>query len=160
MTDRTQLGKSVSAHEGFRALPYLDTQKRWTIGIGRCLETHPLSAEEWKYLLSQKLIVVSIAKGGADWLMWRELDACVKECEQFEFWPRLNNARRNVLVEMAYQMGIQKLKDFRNMLGALAAGNWSEAESHGLDSLWAKQTPDRARELMTQLRTGEFDGID
>ncbi len=80
-----------------------------------------------------------------------------------EFWPRLNAARQNALIEMAYQMGVEHEEAFRDMVAAIrvavASGrveDWALVEEKGFDSAWAKQTPDRARRVMDQLRTGVF----
>jgi len=40
---------------------------------------------------------------------------------------------------------------FMHMWAAIAAGQWAEAEREALDSVWAKQTPARARETAAML---------
>jgi lysozyme len=157
MTDIEQLERAVKEHEGFREHPYQDTRKLWTVGYGRCLETHPLTAEEFRYLLNQSLLAISLTEDGAEWLMFRELNTCESACENtFGFWNTLNAARKNVLVEMAFQMGLAKLCKFTQMIAHLQAGDHEQAAVEGLDSVWAMQTPARAEKLMTQLKTGQF----
>lgn len=158
MSHLDQLEKSVSAHEGFRSVPYLDTQQLWTFAKGRCLQTNPLTAEEWTYLLRTHAITVSISLQGADWLMIRDLQMCESDCARsFEFFPLLNDARQNVLVEMVYQMGIVSVRGFTRMIAALRAQRWTEAALEGLRSKWAKiDSPERARRLMRQLESGVF----
>jgi lysozyme len=146
---------SVSRNEGFRASPYLDTENLWTIAKGRCLETNPLSSAEWKYLLDHRLMTLSITLAGADWLMVRQLEAIEKECAHvFDFWGELDEVRREALIEMGYQMGIERLLGFRKMLAAVRAKNWPVVNAEAMDSRWAKQTPKRARELAEQLASG------
>lgn len=158
MTDAARLDASTLAHESYRAFAYRDTRNLWTFANGRCLETHPLSAAEWKQLLDNAWLSVSISKQGADWLMQKELLAVEAQLakDYASFWPRLNDARQNTLVEMAYQMGVDKEEAFHQMITAVREERWADAEAAGLDSLWAKQTHTRAVELMAQLRTGEF----
>ncbi|MGC8519956.1 MAG: glycoside hydrolase family protein [Steroidobacteraceae bacterium] len=165
MTDMTRLLAATSADEGFRATPYRDTQDLWTIGEGRCLETHPLSGPEWKALLDAGQISVSITHDGADSLMREQLLAIEAKlaADYRDFWAQLNDARQNALIEMAYQLGVEHEEEFHDMLGDIrialrlnTPGAWGAVRAAGLNSLWAKQTPARAVRVMTQLATGQF----
>jgi lysozyme len=152
----SDLLESVERNEGFRATPYLDTEQKFTIGIGRCLETNPLTGEEWKHLLETHQLSVSISKAGADWLMIRQLDATERECQRAfaDFWPELDEVRREALVEMAYQMGMERLLGFKKMLAAVRAKDWNAAQIEAIDSRWYRQTPERAKRTARQLATG------
>lgn len=164
MADLERLSESTDEHEGFRALPYLDSKNLWTFGKGRCLERNPLTVHEWRHLLNNSYLTVSITEKGADWLKWRTLNAAVYECmTAFPFWNKLNDARQNVLIEMVYQMGIGSLAlktgllGFTEMLKAIEAQDWQKAYREGLDSDWHRtDSPGRARKLMLQLRDGKF----
>lgn len=153
---RKDVLSSVSNNEGFRATPYRDTEELWTFAKGRCLETNPLSPEEWKYLLDHRLMTLSITLTGADWLMVRQVDATERECARvFDFWAELDDIRREVLIEMGYQMGMDRLLGFKKMLAAIRVKDWQSVEREALDSRWAKQTPGRATRLAEQLATGK-----
>lgn len=158
MTDFERLSKSTDDHEGFRSIPYKDTKDLWTFAKGRCLERNPLTAEEWKHLLDGSHIVVAITEQGANWLKWIELRARERDCQNsFSFWSRLNDARQNALIEMAYQMGMSKLKGFKKMLAAIESEDWQAAYLEGLDSQWHREdSPARAREVMLLIRDGKF----
>jgi lysozyme len=146
---------SVSHNEGFRAAPYKDTEGLWTFAIGRCLETNPLTSAEWKYLLDTHQLSVSISKTAANWLMIRQLDACEQQCMLvFDFWNDLNEVRQDALVEMCYQMGMERLQGFKKMLAAIRSKNWPVVNAEALDSRWARQTPERAKRTARQLSTG------
>ena len=54
-----------------------------------------------------------------------------------------NEARSDVLISMAYQMGVDGLALFRGMLTAVTQRDFDAAANAMLDSLWARQT--RAR---------------
>jgi len=150
--NRAALLDSIETHEGFRAHPYLDSRLLHTIGIGRCLETNPLSGHEIRYLLDNGHLTMEITRAGSRWLMDREVDTIVKTLvSELSFWPGLSSEAQNVLVEMGYQLGCQKLLNFRQMLGYLSRHDYSGAAAEGLDSAWATQTPNRARELMARL---------
>jgi lysozyme len=165
MTDFDRLEKSLRLEEGFGSEPYKDTKNRWTIGIGRCLETNPLSVEELVRLLNQKEIRIQITEVGAEWLAWRGMRDAAHLCENaFAFWPELNEARQNALVMMVYQMGLKSVCGFRRMLLAIEKaihdGDWQPVYDHGSDSDWFRtDTPERAERVLTQLVRGEFPAI-
>lgn len=150
--NRAALLDSIERHEDFRAHPYRDSLGLWTFATGRCLETNPLKPEEFAYLLASDHLTIGITKAGADWLLEREVDAIVKVLvAELSFWPGLSSEAQNVLVELGYQMGAQKLLGFKQMLACLSRHDYSGAAAEGLDSLWARQTPRRAQELMVRL---------
>jgi len=67
---------------------------------------------------------------------------------------RLGPARFEVLVDMAYNMGIHGLLGFHRMLAMAEAGNFEGSAAAGLESKWATETGQRAKDLMEQWRTG------
>jgi lysozyme len=150
------LETSVEIHEAYREHLYQDSKGLWTFAIGRCVETNPLTSGEWKYLADNGHIAVSITHDGAVWLMESQLQSIRGQCmRMFDFWPALSDARRDVLVEMAYQMSIQRLLGFHDMLEAIRLGQFKRAADAGRDSKWAREdSPKRAEELMTILERG------
>ena len=62
---------------------------------------------------------------------------------------------------MAFNLGMTKLKKFKNMLTAINAEDYKTAAKEGLDSRWAKQVYNRSKRLMDRLRdidvTDKFD---
>jgi lysozyme len=55
---------------------------------------------------------------------------------------------------MAYQMGVEGVQGFSKMIAALQVGDYPRAADEALDSLWAKQTPARARDVAQRLESG------
>ena len=58
-----------------------------------------------------------------------------------DVWRKMDNHRRNVLVEMMYTMGAKNMSSFRRMISALKAGDYEKA---ALEMQWAdadKETP-------------------
>lgn len=151
----SDLQESVILHEAIRAKPYKCPAGFWTFGVGRNLEANPLTGAEWKHLLDAGLITVSIANQGSLDLLDNDISACRAQCEKaFSFWPKLDEIRRDVLIEMAFQMGIAGVMQFHGMLHFIEQGFYASAAKEGLDSKWAKQTPARAKELMGRLEKG------
>lgn len=124
-------------HEGLRLKPYLDTTNKWTIGVGRNLSDSGISEDEAYYLLNHDVQRVS-----------RELD------QSLPWWRELSEVRRNVMVSMAFNLGITGLLGFREMLSAVEDGDYSGAARHMLGSRWAAQVGRRALELAYLMENG------
>lgn len=128
----------VKKHEGFRGVPYEDAGG-WSVGYGRNLTFNPLTPDEGEYLLQNDLHKVLI-----------ELQ------KELLFWNKLDGVRQEVLVEMAYNLGVAGLLRFKKMLTALDNGEWLEASYQCLHSRWAGQVGARADALACMLLTGEY----
>lgn len=74
---------------------------------------------------------------------------------------RLDPARRRVLQNMAYNLGVGRpggtkgLLGFKNTLGMIERGEYDRAAEGMLKSLWAKQVGKRALRLANTMRTGQ-----
>ena len=79
-----------------------------------------------------------------------------KVLDRFPWAADLAPARLAVLVNMAFNLGITGLAAFSRTLAHVAAGQYAEASTEMLASLWAKQVGNRAKELSRQMRTGEW----
>lgn len=136
------LVKQLRDEEGEVLSAYQDHLGYWTLGIGRLIDKRKgggITKEESAYLLSNDIAKVE-----------SQLDA------RLHWWRTLNDARQGVLIGMAFQMGIDGLLGFKNTLAMVHAGNYEGAASGMLNSLWAKQTPARAKRMSDQMKTGEW----
>jgi len=124
---------TLQIEEGFSGVPYPDADGQ-SIGYGTHL---PLTEWESELLLRWRIVVVQ-----------REL------ASKLAGYERLPVPVRNAVTLMAYQMGVPRLGKFRNMLSAIADGDYVRAAEEALDSRWAKQTPDRAQRVASLMREG------
>lgn len=67
-----------------------------------------------------------------------------------------NEPRKAVLIGMAFQMGLNGLLGFKNTLEMIRVGDYDKAAVGMLNSLWARQTPARAKRMAKQMETGEW----
>lgn len=128
--------------EGEVAHAYQDSLGFWTIGVGRLIDKRKggsLSRAEIAMLLDNDIQRVTVELSNA--LPWLQ---------------QLDDARRAVLLNMAFQMGPAGLLKFRRTLDLVRAGRWADAARAMLQSKWATQTPQRARRLARQMDTGEW----
>jgi lysozyme len=134
--------KMTKGFEGFRGVPYKDSNGNWSIGYGRNMKAHPYTEVE-----------------AAQWLE-RHLDEIQHEVlfreETRDIYLGLNEVRRSALVQMAYQMGFNGLVKFTGTLAKMKAGDYAGAAANIRGSLWYRQTRDRAEIMATMFETGEW----
>ena len=66
----------------------------------------------------------------------------------------LDELRLEVLYEMCFQLGFNRLSMFKKMLNAMREGDFNRAADEMLNSAWHKQTPKRCEELSKIMRNG------
>jgi len=134
-----ELVKSLRLHEGDRNLPYEDEGGILTIGVGHNLE-RPIS----KAAISQ--------------ILQDDIAEAVSELNRaFKGWDSHDSARQNVLVELMFNLGANRLKGFVNFWAAMGRKDYDAAALELLDSRWAKQVKEgRANRLAGIIRTGEI----
>jgi lysozyme len=108
-----------------------------TIGVGRDLSSYGVTSSESAYLLGNN-IQNTIA----------ELDA------QLSWWENLDPVRQRVMVNMAFNMGIEGLEEFPMFLAAMQAGNWTAAGQDMEQSHWWNEVGERAVRLQYMVLNG------
>jgi len=134
------LAQMLEAEEGRVAHAYQDHLGYLTIGVGRLIDRRKggrLTDPEIDYLLANDIAekTAEVLKA-LPWLM------------------QLDEARRAVILGMAFQMGTAGLLGFKNTLELVRTGDYKAAGRGMLQSRWAEQTPTRARRMAQQMETG------
>jgi lysozyme len=151
MLQNYDLIKSIKKHEGFSKYPYIDP----------IIVTYPeligISEEEMELIKKyfDKLRVTFgigftfITLSEADMVLQNRINNIKLELQnKLDYFDTLPKTVQNVLIEMAYQLGVNGLLKFKKMLSYIKEGNYINAAKEGLNSKWARQTPKRAKELM------------
>ena len=134
MIDKYTIANILREDEGYRQLPYHDTQGVLTIGIGRNLRDKGLSEEEAEYLLKN------------------DIEEAEADCErEFLFWHGLHPDAQMVLVCLAFNMGINGLRNFTKMLKHLERKEYESAADELEDSRWAHQVGFARKTRMAQM---------
>ncbi len=139
--NRDRVKESIKKHEGFSLECYNDTEGHPTVGWGHLLREpldHPITEKQAE--------------------LWFEADfaEAVEDakavCETKEVpWHALSDARKEVLVEMAFNLGRTRLSKFNRAFAALSYMNWPEAARELMDSKWANQVGNRAVTLAAKM---------
>lgn len=155
MIDMNEKIQRLVMHEGCELMPYTCPAGYLTIGVGRNLETNPLTEEEKRACGDY---MHGITKNAAFLLLRNDIKRVTKECSEcIPFWNQLDDERKYALFDMNFQLGLDGLLGFKKMLKAMGAGNFEEASEHCLDSKYAKlDTPTRAKRIAETIRTGRF----
>lgn len=134
------LKQQLEKDEGRSKFVYLDTLGFKTIGIGKLVDSRKgggLSDSEIDFIFNNSVKTATEGlQRGAAWTV------------------QLDEVRRNALVNMTFQMGVEGVMAFRKMLAAMQAGNWEQAYREAKNSKWAQQTPLRAERIARQILTG------
>jgi len=125
--------------EGFRATAYKDSRGILTIGYGFNIETGVLPEDVADYWLAVKAGAVQRALSTL--LPWTD---------------KLDVVRRGVLQNMAYNLGVNGLMQFKLLLAYAQKGDWATAAAQMQTSEWYKQVGARADRLVQQMITGEW----
>ena len=133
------LKEQLKKHEGIRLKPYKCTANKTTIGVGRNIEDRGITEDEAFYLLEN------------------DIKICVEELEKnYDWFKGLDDIRQCVLVNMCFNLGITRLKKFKNTMKHVEEGDYEKAALGMLNSRWAKQVKGRAIDLANQMEYGVF----
>ena len=137
--------------EGFKEKPYFCSEGYPTIGTGIKLGPKGAALSNYQITISKEVDAVWMAEiikqKVAEMSVNQGITAAMSSC---------NDARKSILISMAYQMGADGLAKFTNTLKAVAEQRWNDAANGMLNSAWAKQTPNRAKRHAQQMLTGEW----
>ena len=124
------LKEQLIRHEGLRLTVYDCPAGYKTIGVGRNIEQKGITEEEAVYLLDN------------------DIEYFTEQLEDNLIgFQELPEDKKAVLVNMAFNLGVNGLLKFKNMLAAITEERWEDASSEMLNSRWADQVGNRAIEL-------------
>jgi len=141
------LKERIKQEEGLRTKPYLCPAGKRTIGYGHNLEAASLLHHIAVFFENNGCIMPHMAEDQLD----HDIDVAEAVARRlFVGFDELSEARRNVLTDMAFNMGEGTLSRFAKLRHNVAIKNYEQAAKEMLDSRWAKQVPNRAQQLINQ----------
>ena len=132
-----KLLESVKKHEGYKNHVYLDTLGKRTVGVGHlCVEDFWEDDKEY-----EEDFLMDILK--------KDLQQAIRQANSMCEGLKISEDAKIIIIEMIFQLGGTGVSKFRKMWQALQQDppDYAEASVQMLDSRWAKQTPNRAKEM-------------
>ena len=142
MIDMDKLLESVKKHEGYRNKVYLDTLGKRTIGVGHlCVEDFWEDDKEYEESFLMEILE-------------KDLQSAIDQADDMCKDLKISSDAKILIIEMIFQLGGNGVSKFRKMWQALQQDppDYAEASVQMLDSRWAKQTPNRAKEMADHMK--------
>lgn len=144
--DRAKLMKELKQDEGEIQKVYLDHLNFKSVGIGHlCRQGEPEYDMEVGDPVSRERI---------DELFNEDIESVLLDCKRlypdFDDFPE--EAQR-CIGNMMFNLGLPRLRAFKNMEKQVNARNWSAAGDEAMDSRWFKQVPARAARIVKRLKS-------
>jgi len=122
--------KSIKKNEGYKGMAYKDSLGIDTIGYGFAIKDLELDEDICEEILVRKLKNLKDRVGN-----------------KFSWFKYMPPHIKDVVLEMCYQLGVTGFSKFKKTISYMQDKKWGEASEEMLDSLWARQTPNRAKAL-------------
>jgi len=134
--DIETLKKELIDDEGVRESAYRDSLGYLTIGIGHLIDSR---------------IGGKISQDTIHHIFKEDINEVIQQLDDNLFWWRnLDPVRQRALINLCFNMGINKLLGFQNFLAHSQGGDYKKAVKHLLDSKWATQVQKSRVERITQ----------
>jgi len=131
----------LKRHEGVRSKVYTCTAGYETIGVGRNISATGLGLDEDEI----------------DFLLINDITRVRHELNRaFVWFDGLDAARKDAIIDIAFNLGLTVLGKFTKSLDYMASGDYMLAADEFLRSKWARQVGNRAIEVTDMIRTGEY----
>ncbi len=137
-----RLKETITNHEASKRYAYKDSLGYLTIGIGRNIDTRGgrgLSADEIEYLLMN------------------DINLCESQLHNKKYYSNQDAVRKEVLIELCFNLGIDKLEKFVNTLKSFEAKDYESVVNGLKNSLWYSQVgKGRSSNIFSRILTGNY----
>ncbi|KAI6184915.1 hypothetical protein M3Y97_00648200 [Aphelenchoides bicaudatus] len=148
INDGNQCGKEQTIfNEGECNCCYYDSLGIPTIGIGFNIKPDSTARTLAKYGLDRSKVLTDCVKSSSNHCLtdkaareifsatsYAEAETCVNS-----YAPNLTGSKRGAIVDMAFNLGCAKLKQFKKLQAALKSKDWKQASKEMHDSVWCQQ---------------------
>jgi lysozyme len=126
----------IKTCEGLDLNTYVDTNGHVTVGWGRNLEN-------------------GIHLDEAELMFQNDLKQTIEELEQCQWYHNQPDGVKNALINMNFNLGINKLLEFKEMIHCLQTYDYTGAAQAALNSVWANEVYERANDIAVMIRAGK-----
>lgn len=142
----------LNVEEGYNQNPYLDHLGYPTVAGGVRIGPKGASLSNYQFTVPREV--------GNVWtqsILNEKITAAKKYSNIQQALANCNEARKDIIYSMMYQLGVDGLAAFKNTLKSIAGGDFNAGAEGMLNSLWARQTPNRAQRHAEVMRSGTYD---
>jgi lysozyme len=137
---RQKLKNLLVKHIEYRQFPYVDINSNLIVGLGRNLSKRGISTSEAFPLLEDDIFYFN-----------SKLDY------YFDFFRSLSDNRKCILIVLCFDLGINGLLEYPDMLEAIQTGDYEKAAVEIMNSKAAQNKPDNYHNLAYVMRTDELE---
>jgi lysozyme len=162
MIEIKKLIEFTGINEGLRLKTYICPAGKETIGYG-----HNLTDNNIPYEIKTMMIKDNISWNDKNWKNLSitekiatalfEYDIQIAESDLksiFIDYETFSERRKIALIDMVFNMGSNKFRQFKNMINAIKLGMWNVAANEAKNSNWYKQVTNRANKVIKMLKEG------
>lgn len=174
MANAARLIEIIEQDEGRENDRYRDTEGNWTIGVGHNM-AEPIEPDAYALVTGQAVDeptvipddITSIYDDAVNEIRDDDIETATDDAIYFlcrngsqSHWDGLSDVRREIIINMAFNMGRPTLLDFNRFRNALLESDWEEAADEMEDSEWAREdVPVRAARLIDAMRSNDPDDL-
>jgi GH24 family phage-related lysozyme (muramidase) len=141
--DIEHLKKDIMFEEGVKYEVYNDHLGYKTFGVGHLVRaTDPENEME---------VGTEVSKERVDECFEVDLYVAINDAEKFCEGMEVDDNIKECVTHMVFQLGLPRLNKFRNFKQALVNGDIAKAQAEMKDSLWYRQTTNRAERLIEKM---------
>ena len=141
--DIEHLKKDIMFEEGVKYEVYNDHLGYKTFGVGHLVRaTDPENEME---------VGTPVSKERVDECFEVDLYVAINDAEKFCDGIEVDDNIKECVTHMVFQLGLPRLNKFRNFKQALVDGDIAKAQEEMKDSLWYRQTTNRAERLIEKM---------
>ena len=179
----SRIARLIIRDEGIRNLPYLDSEGKVTIGVGRSLETNGISTVELfamfpdidaRYVMestsvqhgriridslvvAQYIFSKPLSEHDIELLLTNDLkNVKIEAVSVFgSEWNKIDSVRQEAVLDVLYNLGLPHFKTFVNFIEAVKQQNWKTAAAELLRSEAARENIRRYHRSASVIESGD-----
>ena len=129
----SSLMDEIRADEGYSPTLYVDTMGVLTGGYGHAFHVgSPLSHNMWESIF------------------WDDVYSAIQDYDSLKL--SLDEDRKNVIINMVYNLGLPKFLKFKKLIKALRKQDYEQAAFEMKNSKWYKQVGNRSERLIKRMK--------
>lgn len=161
--------EQLKIDEGYKLEIYLDSEGLPTFGIGHLVTKadpeYNIVKQEWPFIFDKSLTIeekmvkfkesnkkVKISESRVKEAFEKDLLIAISDAKKiFAEFNGFCDELKEIIVNMSFNLGINRLSGFKRMIKAIKEGDFKEAAVEMIDSKWYYQVKGRAKRLVARM---------